>query len=113
MAFEIEQREARRLLESIEGGRTDPADAFARIEQADPALVHVVVSWLRRRYAHHSAGDAVIGRIVEICQAYPATTQILRRGAADPIVEWFEETYDYGDLDADELLRIVVEKLEG
>jgi hypothetical protein len=112
MAFDLEQRQARRILDGLELGSMEAADSFALIEDADPALVHVIISWLRERYATHSAAEGVIGRIVELCRRHPATVRILKKGAADSLVQWFEDTYEYRDLDADELVELIVEKLE-
>ena len=114
MAFEHERRAARRILDGIELGTLSTADAWILLGEADPAYVHLLFSWLRAKYAgDHSAAGGVIGRIVEICTAHPEITRRARSGASAPIVEWFEETYDYRDLDADEFVALVVEKLEG
>ncbi|MCO4747192.1 MAG: hypothetical protein KC912_20510 [Proteobacteria bacterium] len=112
MAFELEQREARHILESIELGSTSIPDCFALINDADPTLVYFIITWLRSRYANHSASEGVLGRIIALMQAYPKTAQILKKGKADALVDWFEETYAYRDLDAGEFLAVVVEKLE-
>jgi hypothetical protein len=36
-----------------------------------------------------------------------------RLGEKDPIVVWFEETYEYRDFDRNEFISMIVEKLEG
>lgn len=113
MAFEFEQREAMHLLQSIEMGRTRPEDIFPLVEAADPTLVYFLVTWLRNHYAGHSAAEAVYGRIAELCQRYPKTTQILAKGKRDALVDWFEESHEYRDFDAEGFVAIVVEKLEG
>lgn len=112
MAFDYEQRQARRLLEGIEMGTLDAADAFALIEQSDPCWVYLMFTWLRAHYANHSAADGVFGRIAEICTAYPKATAMMREGQADSLTAWFEETYDYRELDTETFVRIVVDKLE-
>jgi len=113
MAFEMEQREARRLLDGVEQGSLTAADAAILIERSDPVWVYLAFTWLRTRYAKHAAAEGVIGRIVEICQRYPIVPRMMKSGQADSLVEWFEDTYSYRELDADEFVRIVVEKLEG
>lgn len=112
MAYELEQREARYMLEAIEMGSTSTDDCFALIRDADPTLVYFLLTWLRSRYANHPAAEGVIGRIVELVHAYPQTTQIMKKGEQDTLVQWFEETYEYRDLDKEDFIRIVIEKLE-
>ena len=109
MAYEQQQRAALRLLEGIEMGTQTAWDSFQLIEKADPALVYLVFAWLRARYSGH---EGVVGRIVAICKEYPATTRLMQRGEKDPIATWFEESYQYRDLDRDEFIAIVVDKLE-
>ncbi len=112
MAFEIEQREARRLLDAIELGSMSTADTARLIERADPVWIYLMFTWLRTRYAKHAAAGGVIGRIVEICRRYPVAARMMKEGQRDSLVEWFESTYEYRDLDADAFVQIVVEKLE-
>lgn len=112
MAFETEQREARRLLDSIELGSMPTTDVARLIELADPVWVYLMFTWLRTRYAKHAAAGGVIGRIVEICQRYPLATRMMKEGQHDSLVEWFESTYEYRELDADAFVQIVIEKLE-
>lgn len=112
MAYEPQQREALRLLEGIEQGTMTAWDSFRLIEAADPALVYLVIRWLRATYAGHPASEGVIGRIVAICQEHPSTTRILQQGERDPIARWFEESYPYRDLDREAFIAVVVDKLE-
>lgn len=112
MGFELEEREARRVLDAIELGSTSIADCFALLEQSDPTFVYLLFSWLRNRFANDPAAVGVIGRIVEICQRYPGVTRMMKQGEADSLAKWFEDTYEYRDLSADAFVRIVVEKLE-
>ena len=82
--------------------------------EADPAFVYLMFAWLRARYhSGHPASDGVLGRIVEVCTKSPTVVRSLRSGEADPISEWFEETYEVRDLDRDAFIDVVVEKLEG
>lgn len=113
MAFESEQREFRHMLNGIEFGSMSASDSMHLIEQSDPVMVYFMFAWLRAKYAGHSAVDGVVGRIVDICRDYPAATRMMKQGEKDSLVPWFEETYDYRELDTDEFVRIVVEKLEG
>jgi hypothetical protein len=112
--FSYEKRVASRLLAAIEDGALSIADAKPLYEDADPALVYLFFAWLRVRYpSSHPDSDGVLGRIVALCQASPKVARHLRAGEKDAIVGWFEETYDYRDLDRDTLVSFVVEKLEG
>lgn len=113
MSFEHEEREARRILEGIEYGTMTPRESWTLIQGADPTLVYFLITWLRTRYARDPAAEAVIGRIVALVQAHPEVQQIMKTGEDDPIVEWFEDSYGYKEMSADEFVRLVVEKLEG
>ena len=112
MAFDHEQRQARRLLDGVEMGTLDTYDAFALIERSDPCWVYLMFTWLRAHYANHSASDGVFGRIADICTTHPKAAAMMREGQRDALTAWFEETYEYRELDADDFVRIVVEKLE-
>lgn len=112
--FEADKRQAMHLLTSLEDGSMSTADLRMYYEQADPALVHFVFSWLRHRYPpSHSASDGVLGRIVSLCRESPTVARMAREGASDPIVAWFEEAYSYRDLDRTTFISLVVDKLEG
>lgn len=112
MALEQEQRAALRILEGIEEGTLSASDSFALVEAADPALVYLIFTWLRKRYADHPNSDAVIGRLVAISDRgrVPA---MMKEGQADPVARWFEESYSYRDLGSKEFIELIIEKLEG
>ena len=113
MAFERQQRAALRIVEGIEEGTMSASDSFSLIEEADPALVYLIFTWLRSRYANHPAADAVIGRVLAISNQYPSVAKMMKEGQADPVVEWFEESYTYRNLGSKEFVALIVEKLEG
>lgn len=114
MEFFQEKRAALRMLTAIEDATLSIADTRDLLEEADPALVHLVFGWLRTRYhGGHSASDGVLGRIAEICRESPAVARRAAKGAQDPIATWFEEAYDYRELDRDAFISVVVDKLEG
>ena len=111
--FSYEKRVASRLLAAIEDGDLSIADAKPLYEEADPALVYLLIAWLRARYpSSHPDSDGVLGRVVALCQASPKVARHLRTGEKDAIVEWFEETYGYRDLDREAFIGCIVEKLE-
>jgi hypothetical protein len=112
MALEQEQRAALRILEGIEEGTMSATDSFALVEAADPALVYLLFTWLRKRYADHPNSDAVIGRVVAI-SSRGSVPQMMKEGQADVVVQWFEESYSYRTLDKKEFIELIVEKLEG
>ena len=111
MAFEQQQREALRILEGIEEGTSSAADSSELVEAADPALIYLMFTWLRKRYADHSNSDAVIGRLVEVSNR-GAVAKMMKEGQADPISRWFEETYNYRELDKSQLVETIIDKLE-
>jgi hypothetical protein len=111
MEFAMEKREARRLLEALEDGTLSPEDTRPLAEDADPALLYLIVAWLRARYATHSAAEGVLGRIVAVSR-YDAVAKAVKSGERDAITAWFLEEHDLRDLDRDDFIDIVVDKLE-
>jgi len=89
------------------------SDSLALVEDADPALVYLIFTWLRKRYADHANADAVIGRVLAISNRYTAVTKKMNEGKADPVVQWFEESYSYKELGKTEFIELIIEKLEG
>jgi len=88
------------------------ADSLALVEDADPALVYLIFTWLRKRYADHANSDAVIGRLAAV-SGKGSVVKKMKEGQADPVSQWFEDTYSYRELDAKELIEVIVNKLEG
>ena len=113
MAFEREQRAALRILEGIEEGTMSSGESFTLIDEADPALVFLIFTWIRNRYAEHVNSDAVIGRLVAVSDGYPSVKEKMKEGQADPVVEWFEDAYSYKSLGSKAFIALIVEKLEG
>ena len=111
MAYDHAKRAALQILESVENGNMSPAESFALVENADPALVYLIFTWLRKRYADHPNSDAVIGRLVAISNKGTVPKK-MKEGQADPVVEWFEDAYSYRELDSKEFIDLIVDKLE-
>lgn len=88
------------------------AESFALVEDADPALVYLIFTWIRKRYADHPNSDAVIGRMLEVSNR-GSVPKLMKEGQADPVVQWFEESYSYRDLGSKEFIELIIEKLEG
>jgi hypothetical protein len=112
MALEQEQRAALRILEGIEEGTMSATDSLALVEDADPALIYLIFTWLRKRYKDHTNSDAVIGRVVAI-SGRGSVAKLMKEGQADAVVQWFEESYSYRDLDKKQFIELIIEKLEG
>jgi len=112
--FAHEKRTAARLLAGLEDGSPPLQDLRMDYEEADPALITLMFRWLRARYhAGHGASQGVLGRIVELCRLSPAVARAAKKGERDFIVVWFAETYEAGELDREDFISLVVEKLEG
>lgn len=102
-----------RMLDALENATLSTEDTRPLYEEADPALVYLILGWLRARYGGgHSAAEGVLGRIVDLMQASPAVAARVREGEKDAIAQWFEETHEYRDFDRREFVDLVVEKLE-
>jgi hypothetical protein len=90
MAFAQEQKAALRILEGIEGGTMSDADSAALVEDADPALVYLIITWLRHRYGPDDpAADAVLSRLLAISNR-PAVAKLVKEGQSDPVVAWLK-----------------------
>lgn len=114
MAFEDEKREALTMLQGIELGLMTPDQSYALLEQADPVLVHFIVKWIKKHYHRdNEMSDEVRPRLAEVLNSYRSITRMAKAGESDPIVDWFEGSYKYRDLSAEEFIDVVVEKLEG
>jgi hypothetical protein len=112
MALEQEQRAALRILEGIEDGTMSATDTYGLVEDADPALIYLIFTWLRKRYADHPNADAVIGRLVEV-SSRPKVAKLMKDGQTDVVVEWFEDAYSYRKLEKEQFIELIIEKLEG
>jgi len=113
MAFAHEQREALHLLHGIENGTVKSADTARLIAEADPALVYLILTWLRSRYGgDHPAAEGVLGRLVELTSQHAAVKTKMREGKADSVVTWFEEDHSYRDFGDIAFVALIVEKLE-
>jgi len=113
MAFEQQTKEALRLLEGIERGTMTAADSSNLVNDADPALVYLLFTWLRQQYGgSNPASEAVLGRLVAISNQGGVAAK-MKKGQTDPVVEWFEESYSYRNIAASEFVEMIVEKLEG
>ncbi len=114
MAFEQEQRQALHLLQAIENGTLEAASIAHLIEEADPALVYLLLTWLRSQYAgDHPAAEGVIGRLVELTSRFGHVKTKMNEGKRDPVVAWFEETHTYREFSAISFVYVIIDKLEG
>lgn len=111
MAYEHQQRAALRILEGIEEGTMSAADSFALVEEADPAVVYLIFTWLRKKYADHPNSDSVIGRLLAISDR-PPVPKMMKEGQADPVSQWFEDGYAYRELGSKEFIELIVDKIE-
>ncbi len=112
MAFEQPRREALRILEGIEDGTMSASDSAELVARADPALIYLIFTWLRRRYAGHANADSVLSRLAAVSER-PAIAARVKEGQDDPIVEWFQDSYSYRELEKDKFIELVIEKIEG
>ncbi|PRP90690.1 hypothetical protein ENSA5_62360 [Enhygromyxa salina] len=112
--FAREKRETLVLLRGIVQGLADPAESDRKLEAADPTLVYFLFRWIKKYYHRDQEGaDIVRARLREVTNANRGLTRKAKDGEVDPIVEWFEGNYRYRELSAEQLVDIVVEKLEG
>jgi hypothetical protein len=112
MALEQEQRAALHILEGIEEGTSSASESRELVEAADPALVYLIFTWLRKRYADDVNADAVLGRLLAISD-HPKVRGLMKEGQGDAVVEWFEDGYSYRELAAKDFIELIIDKLEG
>ncbi len=112
-SFEEEKQAALRMLEGIELGTLSAEETHALLDEADPTLVYFIFKWIRKRYRDHELAQLVMGRLNEIRNTYRSITRKAKSAEDDPLVGWFEGSYDYKELTGAEFIDIVVEKLEG
>ena len=112
MALEQEQRAALHILDSIEGGTMSATELFTLVDDADPALLYLIITWLRKHYNDHVNADVIGGRLVELSSKGSIAAK-MKQGQADPVVQWFEENYSYRKLEKTDFIELIIEKLEG
>jgi hypothetical protein len=112
MALEQEQRAALHILDSIEGGTMSAIELFTLVDDADPALLYLIITWLRKHYHDHVNADVIGGRLVELSSKGTIAAK-MKEGQADPVVQWFEENYSYRKLEKTDFIELIIEKLEG
>lgn len=113
MAFEHEKQTALRLLQGIELGTMTADESYRELSEADPTLVYFIFKWLRKRYREDPAAEGVLGRLADVCNSNRDITRRAKEGEDDPVVGWFEGSYQYKDLEGAEFIDLIVEKLEG
>ena len=112
MALEQEQRAALRILESIEDGSLSSTELFSLVDDADPALLYLIITWLRKHYVDHVNADTIGTRLVELSSRGSIAAK-MKEGQQDAVVQWFEENYSYRKLEAKPFIELIIEKLEG
>lgn len=112
--FEREKQEALAVLLGIVHGLAEPDETNAALADADPALVYFLFKYIKKHYHRdHPDNEVVRGRLSAVTNQYRALTRRAKTGEEDPIVEWFEGSYRYDEMTADEFVDLVIEKLEG
>ncbi len=116
MDINSEIRNASRLLQGLENGNLQGADAFELAEETDPVVLHLIFAYLRAKYpASNESSKGVMERLLELSSTYPALVSKAKKGEKDPITEWFMETYSLRDFyqNSDEMIQLIIEKIEG
>ncbi len=104
-----------RWLEGLEDGAMNTGDLYILSQKIDPVLLGLVVKYLRKKYPVSKPEAAgVTARLVELSSTYPDLVKAMKQGDSDPIVEWFTETYNFGEFYSkpEEMIELIVEKLE-
>ncbi len=111
-----EKSETLRLLQGLESGTLQTADAFNIADKIDPLLVYFVFRYLRESYPPtNPASKGVLERMVEVSSTYPQLVAKAKSGEKDPIREWFDDTYsirEYRD-NVEEFVELIYGKIDG
>lgn len=112
--FAEEKQQALTMLMGIVEGTMLPDESNELLDNADPVLVYFLFKWIKKYFHGEREGsDLVRGRLAELKNTHRSLTRKAKDGEADPIVEWFEGTYRYRELDPVTFVDLVIEKLEG
>lgn len=102
------------MLTGIEQGLMTPDEVAPLLEAADPTLVYFIFKWIKKHYhREHDDFEIVRARLNDVRNSHRSLTRRAKEGEEDPVVEWFEGSHRYSELEAAEFVDIVVEKLEG
>lgn len=115
MGTSTDRRTAGRLLSALENGGSSATDLRFVAETLDPVLLFIIIKYLRQNYpASDRAAGAVLQRVVELTQAYPALVARCGEGESDPISGWFASEHDFNEFKhrGPELIDLIVDKLE-
>jgi hypothetical protein len=115
MDVTTDRQTAGRFLSGLEDGRLSVSEAFVIAETLDPALVYLIVKYLRENYpASDPAATSVLERVVALTSAHPSFVKLCKEGEQDPVSQWFEETHLFDDFRGrgDDFIDLIVDKLE-
>ncbi len=113
--MELSVRESLHWLEGIEDGTMTTGDLYNLSTKLDPVLINMIIKYIRKKYPSTKPEAAgVIGRLVELTNTYPDIVKKMKSAETDPIVEWFSESYNFGEFYSkpEEMLEMLVDKLE-
>lgn len=112
--FAEEKNQALAMLMGIVDGTMMPDESHELLDQADPALVYFLFKWIKKYYnGEREDSEGVRARLSDVKNSFRSLTRKAKDGEMDPIVEWFEGTYRYRELDPVAFVDLVIEKLEG
>ena len=109
-------RDSLRLLEGLESGTLNGADAYEIADKVDPFILSSIFQFLRQKYpASNSASAGVMARLVELSSTYPEIVAKVKNGEKDLLNEWFQETHTMSEFypEPERFLEVLMEKVEG
>jgi hypothetical protein len=114
--MDTQKRDSISWLEGLEDGKMGSNDLYTLAQKLDPVLTSLMIRYLRKKYPSTKPEAAgVISRLVELSGTYPQVVKNAKDAEADPICEWFLETYSFSEFYSkpEEMIDLIVEKLEG
>ncbi len=111
-----ELKSAQWVLQALENGNSNASEIYKTASQLDPVSIHFIFRYMREKFSpDHPAAAGVQERMVNLTATYDDLVKMSKKGEKDPIREWFDDTYRIKEYltRGDELLELIVEKIEG
>ncbi|MGE0171775.1 MAG: hypothetical protein AB7T49_03285 [Oligoflexales bacterium] len=115
MSFNEEKSNAKRALSGLENGSMPASDIYQLASKIDPVLVHWIFRFLREKYpVSNPASAGVLQRVLGLTTDYPDLVKKAKKGEADLITEWFNDSYSVRDYfrNGEELLDVIFDKMD-
>lgn len=104
------------MLNGIENGTCDSAEAYKAGADIDPVYLCFIFRYLREKYPPtHPHAQGVMERLLDLTTTYTDLVANAQKGEKDPITSWFNDAYSIRDYfnDPEQLISMIMDKIEG